>query len=88
MGIKKSPGQTRPGVGARVGSHRAPRSRPLDRIATFSGPGLGQAVLTWSRPWNGTGERNASTASTTAATRARVCERFGRSGTLDRTKVS
>jgi hypothetical protein len=61
-----------PGVAARVGSHRAPRSRPLDRIATFSGPGLGQAVLTWSRPWNGTGERNAPTASTTAATRACV----------------
>ena len=28
----------------------------------FSVPGLAKAVLTWSRPWNGTGERNASTA--------------------------
>jgi hypothetical protein len=27
-----------PGVGARVGSHRAPRSRALDRIATFFRP--------------------------------------------------
>jgi hypothetical protein len=40
-------------------------------LLLFSGPGLGQAVLTWSRPWNGTGERNASTAPATAATRAR-----------------
>jgi hypothetical protein len=41
-------------------------------LLLFSGPGLGHAVLTWSRPWNGTRDRNASTASTTAATRARA----------------
>jgi hypothetical protein len=53
--------------------------RPSIFFQLFSGPGLAQAVLTWSRPWNGTGERNTSTASTIAVTRARVAW-FGRNG--------
>jgi hypothetical protein len=70
-GHKKSPGKPDPGGEGPswVPYPVAPPARPYF-FRFFSGPGLAQAVLTWSRPWNGTGERNASTASTTAVTRA------------------
>jgi hypothetical protein len=69
-GHKKIPGANPArGWGPEMGPIPGRSPRPSIFFQLFSGPGLGQAVLTWSRPWNGTGEHNAPPASTTAATR-------------------